>query len=57
MLADINGFVEDAAKNNYKLSTAIDEIAKNNAIWLYHSNFMLIVRRQYIFSARIANYH
>ena len=39
-----------ASENNHSWREPIDEISKNNAIWLYHANFMIIIGFKPIFS-------
>jgi hypothetical protein len=39
----------DASENNHSRGEPIDEISENNAVWLYHANFMLIIGLQPIF--------
>jgi hypothetical protein len=39
----------DASENNHSWREPIDEISKNNAMWLYHANFMLIIGLKFIF--------
>jgi hypothetical protein len=40
---------QDASENNHLWREPIDEISENNAIWLYHANFMLIIGLKFIF--------
>ena len=35
--------MRDASENNHAWRKSIDEISQNNAIWLYHPDFMLII--------------
>ena len=42
-------FMRDPSENNHSEREPIDEISKNNAIWLYHAIFMLIIALKPIF--------
>jgi hypothetical protein len=42
----LGDFNASCIKKNHSRQAPVDEISKNNTIWLYHANFMLIIGLQ-----------